>query len=344
MTRKFAGADGIRGFACLIVLCVHAVAMFFNSTFMALTGMGKVGVWLFFVLSAFLLTAKFQNSGFGVLQICNYALGRALRILPIFVVACALYYFLGTAGIDTVEDLRNAVLFRVGYAHLWTIPVEFKFYAFLPLIAFLVIYSCDKFGLAGASVVTVFLVAVQQYAWPFYMTPESSISTHWYLSCFTLGCASAVWYRSISGRITSTWATLIALSAVVAVVMFAPIVRNILFGAQMDKWTQNKHLFIGAIWCLFMLSLMDGVGPIGSMMKSKFMVLIGKYSFSIYLMHWLIYMTLARKYPNSFIWMFVAFAVAILVGAIMYHMIEAPIERFRHRIQLRSRVAQSTSA
>lgn len=51
---RFEGADGIRGLACLIVLCTHAVAMFFNSTYMALAGMGKVGVWLFFVLSAFL--------------------------------------------------------------------------------------------------------------------------------------------------------------------------------------------------------------------------------------------------------------------------------------------------
>ncbi len=344
MSRKFAGADGIRGFACLIVLCVHAVAIFYNSTFSALAGMGKVGVWLFFVLSAFLLTVKFENTGFGFLQVFNYALGRFLRIIPIFAIACVIYYLFGTASIDTVDALRKAIFLQVGYAHLWTIPVEFKFYAFLPLIAFLMIFFNGKFGVGGVVSLTLLMVAVQQYLWPFYLTPESSISTHWYLSCFTLGCASALIYKSVAGRIPPALSTGIAVLTVVAIVCFAPIVRNILFDAEMNKWTQNKHLFIGGIWCLFMLAVMDGAGPVGSLMRSKFFTLLGRYSFSIYLMHWLVYITLAGKHPNDFAWMAVALVLAVLLGAGMYHLIEAPIERFRHRIQLRPSTISSPSA
>lgn len=97
-SRHYAGADGIRGFACLIVLLVHAAALFFNDIYMALAGTGKIGVWLFFVLSAFLLTSKFEQSGFSVFSISAYAMGRALRVLPIFVLVVFLYYVFGTVG------------------------------------------------------------------------------------------------------------------------------------------------------------------------------------------------------------------------------------------------------
>ena len=64
MSGRFEGADGIRGVACLIVICIHAIAIFFPSTRDLMAGAGKIGVWLFFVLSAFLLTSKFMRSGF----------------------------------------------------------------------------------------------------------------------------------------------------------------------------------------------------------------------------------------------------------------------------------------
>lgn len=80
----YAGADGVRGLACLIVLCVHAAMMFFTNSSSGLAGTGKIGVWLFFVLSAFLLTSKFAAVGFSFYSIATYALGRVVRIIPLF--------------------------------------------------------------------------------------------------------------------------------------------------------------------------------------------------------------------------------------------------------------------
>lgn len=47
-------AEGIRGVACLLVLVAHAVTMFFPRSVPYLSGSGKIGVWPFFVLSAYL--------------------------------------------------------------------------------------------------------------------------------------------------------------------------------------------------------------------------------------------------------------------------------------------------
>lgn len=76
MQGRYEGADGIRGLACLIVICVHGSAFFFPDTGHYLAGTGKIGVWLFFVLSAFLLTSKFIRSGFAARLVVGYAVGR----------------------------------------------------------------------------------------------------------------------------------------------------------------------------------------------------------------------------------------------------------------------------
>jgi peptidoglycan/LPS O-acetylase OafA/YrhL len=131
---KFPGADGIRGMACMIVVIAHALTMFFPRTQPYLAGSGKIGVWLFFVLSAFLLTHHLLHRGFNLHSLSAYLLGRLLRLMPLFTLAVIVYWVVGTAEIDTFIDIGNAILFANGYAHLWTVPVEFKFNFWLPFL------------------------------------------------------------------------------------------------------------------------------------------------------------------------------------------------------------------
>lgn len=301
MSKKFEGADGIRGLACLIVLCVHAIAMFYPATFPALVGMGKVGVWLFFVLSAFLLTAKFESSGYSFRSLFNYAIGRFLRIIPIFFIACLLYYSTGLIGIVSQADLYGAVTLSSGYGHLWTIPVEFKFYSILPVLAFLLFLTRDRVGYLGVCVLSVAMIGLQQYLWPYYLTPESSTSTHWYLSCFTLGCLTYVFFDAIRVRVTGNVSTIVGIAAMLSIALFSPILRSKIFGIELDRWAMNKHFFIGAIWSVFLLVMMDGKGAIGRLLKSRFMVAMGRYSFSIYLVHLLIYIEMTSYLQDSFL-------------------------------------------
>ncbi|WCM53512.1 acyltransferase [Pseudomonas sp. WJP1] len=334
-TNHYQGADGIRGFACLIVLLVHASAFFFADTFKALAGAGKIGVWLFFVLSAFLLTSKFESSGFSRYSLFTYALGRFLRIVPIFTIVAFLYYWLGTANIGTAQDLQNAILFKQGFAHLWTIPVEFKFYAFLPIFAFLLISAKRFGGDLGAALCAVVLVVGQQYFWPYWNSVPNGISTHWYLSSFTIGCYFAVSMDFYRRYVTDSVATLVAACVLILMILSSPIMRNILLDMPMDNWLLNKFVYLSFFWGLFVVVLADGNGCLGKVMKSVVMKKIGAWSFSIYLVHWYFYVTFALAHPNSFSWMIIAVLCAIVVGAILHYIVEAPIERFRHSIQLR---------
>jgi len=53
-----------------------------------LAGTGKIWVWLFFVLSALLLTRNFVNTGFGMDRLISYGVGRVFASCPYSLLRC----------------------------------------------------------------------------------------------------------------------------------------------------------------------------------------------------------------------------------------------------------------
>lgn len=334
-TFHYVAADGMRGLACLIVLVTHAVVIFFNSTFVKFAGTPKIGVWLFFVLSAFLLTAKFSVTGFSVRSIMVYGIGRAIRILPIFFLVACLYYLLGTAQINTPLDLMNAVTLKEGFAHLWTVPVEFKFYVWLPFIAFILLRAKHYGGDVSVFLAAAGLILLQQWCWPYWETVENTVSARWYASCFTLGCYFAASYDFYRLRVTPRVATGIGVCVGVLMVLSSPYMRNVLFDMPMDNWLKNKFVYLSLLWGVFVVALADGKGWVGALLQSAIMKKLGAWSFSIYLVHWYFYIGFGARHPNSMLWMFIGIACAVIVGAFLHYVVEAPIEKFRHALQHR---------
>src|SRR5206468_4060067 len=80
--------DGVRGLAVLLVFFSHCsnkgVSLISNWDF---SGIGKSGVWLFFLLSSFLLTYPFIAKGkqaFATASLGQYFWRRALRVYPLY--------------------------------------------------------------------------------------------------------------------------------------------------------------------------------------------------------------------------------------------------------------------
>ena len=86
--KHFATLDGLRGIAVLTVVLSHLSLLDLNPFLINFAGIGKCGVYLFFVLSAFLLTYQFFERGlqsaFTAPALANYFWRRALRVLPLF--------------------------------------------------------------------------------------------------------------------------------------------------------------------------------------------------------------------------------------------------------------------
>lgn len=146
---------GLRGIAAAWVLVFH-LFQFSGSPDLgpltSLAGCGYMGVDLFFVLSGFLLSMPFHRARIdGVPQpnLLRYFWRRCKRVLPayyvqIVIIVCALLY-VGHAEMVTIPNLV-AHAFLVGNFFprqpmlngiYWTMPIEWDFYATLPLFVLL---------------------------------------------------------------------------------------------------------------------------------------------------------------------------------------------------------------
>lgn len=332
MVRKFEGADGVRAVACLIVLVLHSIVLLYQGLDGYLVGIPKVGVWIFFVLSAFLLTSKFDTDGFSVKKICSYAIGRVIRILPLYFLFCVLYRYAGTAGINSDSDLWKAVTLQGGYSHLWTIPVEFKFYLFLPVIALAAIWSRDKAGTFGAVSLGVLLVLFQQFIWPYWLTPSGTAEVRWYFSCFTIGVFAAALFSRIDKFVTGRSADLVVVFFFIIIVCITPYMQYKLFGVAPSDYLINKFVYLGLLCSVFMVFLVSGRGVFGRLMRSKFLLAIGRWSYPIYLVHWLIISELYNWFSFSVTGVLLSIVVSILVGGVIHYVIERPLDKWRASI------------
>lgn len=329
---RFERADGIRGLACLIVLITHAVTIFFTEATKYLAGTGKIGVWLFFVLSAFLLTHKFETTGFGIGAVARYLLGRFLRIMPLFTLAVIVYRIFGTAGIETWHEALDCLYFRQGFAHLWTIPVEFKFYFLLPIFAFVLKYFKRKWGSKGIFLSFILLLCLHQLFWPYWLMQINSIETIWYLPCFGLGILLTLTLRNSTIFFSSRVENLIYCFIILSLIFITPGPRHFLLSSPFDNSLSNKFILVGSIWTLYIACTISGNGWAAKIMQMKLMRTLGHCSYSIYLFHWLVYVKLEKCQINHFFAMPLAILLAILLGAAIYKFIECPMEEFRYTI------------
>jgi peptidoglycan/LPS O-acetylase OafA/YrhL len=151
MAIRQAPFDGVRGIAILYVTFSHLA----NTRTFATAGAGEYGVWLFFALSAFLLSHYFfvkperARSGFEWL---NYALRRVLRIYPLYIAALAMG---AVVGWWTLEALPDNILLKV--PTFWAVFVEFRFYFLLPVLVLAMQWLGERHRLLPLAAVLAYL-------------------------------------------------------------------------------------------------------------------------------------------------------------------------------------------
>jgi peptidoglycan/LPS O-acetylase OafA/YrhL len=151
--RRFALVDSMRAVAALTVLMVHTAAaadkLGPNSSASEYLNRLNCGVWIFFVISGFVLFRPFvgaHQTGEPQPRTGPYAWRRVLRIVPAFWVALAISGLL----IPGMLYVRNipwtfgfAQIYRssirgMGIFPAWTLCVEMTFYLFLPVYAWVI--------------------------------------------------------------------------------------------------------------------------------------------------------------------------------------------------------------
>lgn len=287
--------DGLRGVAVLVVLASHfSSAGLFPRPF--LHGVGKSGVYLFFVLSAYLLTRNLLSRPRGALAQprtwLDYALRRVLRIWPLYLVVLGLSWLSFTHGhawlyaIDTPALWRHLTL-REGQSVLWSIPVEFTFYLCLPLVV-VGLRAMDRARWPAWLQCIVFVLALWlcTWYWPPGASVENDVRLGCYLVVFLCGAFAArvdAWLAGVHGSALCTLAgTLAMLSWCVAVPVVWCHLADMPFDATV---TRAWFVFFGLLWSTLLLSLLHGGRRLHRVFAWRPLRWVGSVSFSLYLWH-----------------------------------------------------------
>lgn len=332
---RFACLDGLRGLAALMVVGSHASQVGMNLIpGISLAGTGKYGVYLFFVLSAFLLSAQWLQAWRGGLvtggYLCSYLGRRVLRIYPLYALVLLIGLALAPRGLgvplDAAAVWRHLTL-QEGHGLYWSIPVEFLYYLCIPVLSGWLSLRIPTFlRWFGLGLV---LFAAQWY-WPASKIEPNSSNLMFYLPVFVCGTAAAWLMHGRENPVEQQTARIAVLDVMVLLALLAAI-PSVYVGmswiANRDALT-TQFLGWGLAWSLILLGLVEGQLPGWRRMLSRpFWRACGDWCFGIYLLH-LPAVYLIRHLPlPDFVKAWLALLGSIALGALSYHCIEKPFLR-----------------
>jgi len=289
--------NGIRGFAVLLVLLSHASnrGLSINPE-LSFSGAGRYGVFLFFVLSAFLLTRQFLESDHNNDELPpflkHYFLRRVLRIYPLFIASLAVYYFLNVIGHSVIKlnevDLIKHIVLLDGKDIFWTIPVEFQYYFVLPIVALIL----DK--AKRVIVTTVFIITFSVLWWSLF-PPEYVANLVPFAPIFIMGSCAAFISHQLNNTqqiLLQRWKYILNFGAMfffASFFVYIPRFFNTLFSLSVGRTEFHEQFFLFSMLSVgLILCVIHGDGAIKKLMESRLFVFWGKVSFSAYLGHMII--------------------------------------------------------
>lgn len=280
---------GLRGAAALFVALGHlSNEGLFPSL---LEGAAKIGVWVFFILSAYLMS-KLYLSRDPIENVMEYTLARVGRVFPLYYTIIAVsFLFIGESYWRyDFENIRNSlypILMISAPRELWAVPVEIHFY-----ICFAIIWVYwQKFGRLSPfytfAIFPVLLVSEILFTIIKWRAGIDINGLNLYLHIFLIGVGCAVYERPIATMFDKMEALLgrsgLSLLALVLLLASLPALRQefgIHIGSRVDPIAVVASLFI------FQLSLRS-TGIFASLAHPIFLRL-GTVSYGFYLLHHLV--------------------------------------------------------
>ena len=322
--------DGLRGLAVLMVVFGHGANHGlgpFGPDSMIIRG--KLGVYLFFVLSAYLLDRqiiKMFQQGRAQWDYWRYYFSRRiLRIFPLFFLALVVFRIANAAGLKVVihswGQLWEHLALQRGDHIFWSIPVEFKYYLISPVLLYffhrVLRWNLWAMGITFAAL----FVGIYQYS---VLWQPDGTSTLLYLNIFLMGtlvavlerCVPNFWnaLRTFKPASSLGWSVILAFS---------------LWSWKMDDFTSiNTFLPAAALWSIA-LAATFGPGWWASLLSFKPLRWVGKVSFSMYLFHIPVLMWVKTwAIPSGPLW-FIYLGLTALVCAATFLLVERPLQLFK---------------
>jgi peptidoglycan/LPS O-acetylase OafA/YrhL len=176
-TGRIVSLDGLRAISISMVLIGHAAEPEPRSPvtkwILEVVGDGRFGVYVFFVISGFLITTLLlrEEQKTQHISLAHFYLRRAFRILPAYYAFLAAVAWLAARGRVEVDraDLLHAISFTWLYnfrkshwvlAHTWSLSVEEQFYLVWPLL----LIALPRRWAVGAGLTMILMSPVARWA------------------------------------------------------------------------------------------------------------------------------------------------------------------------------------
>lgn len=339
----YIGLDHLRALAVLMVFSWHfihshgIVPLDGSAPWVAplsLLTQGYTGVSLFMVLSGYIFARLTDGQQ---LLYGRFLLNRALRLLPLLAVVMVMAYVKSVIthdGLDVPHRLMWGWLAPVLPQGGWSVTVEAHFYLMLPVILWVAARS--RLGLLMIVLAAMALRAIIQYLdGPMeYLSYYTMVGR---LDQFLLGCLAYQWRHVVQGR--HAWWSLAAMA-------FCGLMSYLdHHGSMLSKSTDMSRWWIffgtieGAFYGLTVAWYDTSFKQSAPGRASKFVAMVGRYSYSIYLLHaFVVFMAadlINRKIlviENTYLALLASLFSLILflpVAALSYRLIEAPFLKRR---------------
>lgn len=342
--------DGLRGFAALIVIFSHTsnTGMYFLP-FLDLRGIGKSGVFLFFLLSSFLLTLPLLDKGKRILTLAvmsHYWQRRFFRIYPLY--ACYLLLavvstwsittYFGKNGIGIPFDLDWHGLFehlalQEGKGVTWSIAVEFKFYFILPMLALITVF-CLSFGFGATILFFLALLALSQILFPQNVSDVNDAKLLPYMPIFLMGMLLAVIQNEINSKNglsprLKMIVRLLGYIGVLGILVMTPLVFSIFFGRISHNYFHKQFILYALFWSFVLLSAINVQGLIQQFFTLSVIRFYGALSFSLYLFHIIFISAVSRLELNEYLSAWLVLFVSTVSAYISFKLLEGPVSKFK---------------
>lgn len=351
--------DGLRAVAIILVISNHLVhssdMWIFNNPLSFVFSNGVLGVFLFFVVSGFIITRMLiaEHEEYGEIRIGAFYWRRALRIVPVLyvyilsVVLLEPYTGIGVSAgsiVSAATFLQNVSPWADAwpFEHVWSLSVEEQFYLLWPLA----LSAALRRGRGTAILLAIVLIAVATasrmglfvFAHGSFLERRVGVLSICRMDALMFGCLAALTMGMPLFERVYRWAT----RAVWLLPVVPVLVSGLLAGAFGNYYTLSVGQAVdGACIVFYMTWLLRNPGSRAhAILNGRIMVHIGLVSYSLYIWQTYFLHRLNDGWSGSFP---VNLLVILLLAEASYWGIERPVRALRLRIEnARGRTVLST--
>ena len=344
--------DGVRGIAIVLVLFFHCFQKVNLYPFNFISEIGWVGVDLFFVLSGFLITGILVDTKGKSRYLISFFTRRALRIFPLYYLTLLLVYIVlknpSLAHHNPIFDARHlkTYIYYLTFTqnlyfsfngwgvtdflnHFWSLAVEEQFYLLWPFVIF---YLNGNRILIVSVLLIVIALIIRNY------NVESDFSY-----VFTLARVDALGIGAMLAiliRKHSQW-----LNGVVLPIFVISFVTLIIISFNSQNLSFRNPYFVRIGYTLFAFQFASIIVLVYDTKKIGFFInrilslgilrFFGRYSYGIYIYHWILYKGFYGYFENRYmfskVYILVFLMLVVIISVLSFHVFE------KHFLSLKSR-------